>query len=419
MSTAKLNLNGQDYELPQMEGSEGEVAIDIASLRATSGAVTFDPGYGNTGSCESAITFINGEKGILRHRGYAIEDLAAHAEFSEVAYLLIYGELPDKSQLTQWKSDLADHSFLHERLVKFIDHFPLTAHPMGMISSMIASMSAFYPSDNDPEVADVNFRRLIAQMKTMAAFSYSWSVGKPFVYPKRDLDYCSNFLRMMFGNPEDEYEIPMVIRNALNMLLIVHADHEQNCSTSTVRMVGSSQANIFASISAGVCALWGPLHGGANQAVLEMLSAIEEDGGDYKKYTEMAKDKNSGFRLMGFGHRVYKNFDPRATILKKACDDVLDHLGLSDPMLDIAKNLEGIALEDEFFVQRKLYPNVDFYSGILYRALGIPVNMFTVMFAMGRMPGWIAHWKEMGEEGSRIHRPRQIYVGSTARDYKS
>jgi citrate synthase len=290
---------------------------------------------------------------------------------------------------------------------------------MGMISSLIASMSAFYPNDNDPEVADVNFRRLIGQIKTMAAFTYRWSVGQPLVYPKRDLDYCSNFLRMMFGSPVDEYKIPAVLRNAINMLLIVHADHEQNCSTSTVRMVGSSQANIFASISAGVCALWGPLHGGANQAVLEMLAEIEADGGDCKKSMEMAKDKNSGFRLMGFGHRVYKNFDPRAIILKKACDDVLSHLGLSDPMLDIAKNLEAIALEDDFFVERKLYPNVDFYSGILYRALGIPINMFTVMFTMGRMPGWIAQWKEASEEGGRIHRPRQIYVGPNERDYKA
>lgn len=416
MSTAKLSLDGKDYELPVFSGTEGEVAIDCRKLRAESGAITFDPGYGNTGSCESAITFIDGEKGILRHRGYPIEDLAANAHFTEVAYLLIYGELPDDKQLAKWRGMLGQHSTLHERMVKLIDHFPLKAHPMGMLASLVASQAAFYPENGEDDV-DTHIARLIAQVKTIAAFYYKWSIGEPFVYPRRSLSYTQNFLNMMFGSNTEKYEIPEVLEQAVRMLLIVHADHEQNCSTSTCRMVGSSQANVYASMSAGVCALWGPLHGGANQAVLEMLEGIRASGGDYKGHMEKVKDKESGVRLMGFGHRVYKNFDPRAQILKKSCDDVLAQLGVEDPLLDIAKNLEEIALKDDYFVERNLYPNVDFYSGILYRAMGIPVEMFTVMFAIGRMPGWIAHWKELRDEGARIHRPRQIYTGENLRPY--
>ena len=413
---ATLNIDGKEVDLPISVGSEGEVGLDISKLRAETKAITFDPGYGNTGSCESAITFIDGEKGILRHRGYAIEDLSARATFSQVAYLLIYGELPNPGQLAEWRADLTEHSFIHEKMTRALDHFPLNAHPMGVLSALVASMSTFYPDGDSEEATDLNIRRLLAQVKTIAAFSYKQSVGHPFVYPKNDLGYCGNFLRMMYGTPAEEYVVPRALEEALNMLLIVHADHEQNCSTSTVRMVGSSQANLYASISAGVSALWGPLHGGANQAVIEMLQGIQADGGNYKKYVDMAKDKESGFKLMGFGHRVYKNFDPRATILKKACDSVLEHMGVTDPLLDIAKHLEQVALEDSFFVERNLYPNVDFYSGIIYRAMGIPVNMFTVLFAIGRMPGWVAHWKEMREEGGRIHRPRQIYTGATARE---
>ncbi len=414
MSVAKLVLEGKEYDLPVFSGSEGETAIDIASLRAKSTAITFDPGYGNTGSCQSAVTFIDGEKGILRHRGYSIEELAVNARFTEVAHLLIYGELPTAGQLTQWRSDLADHDQVHQQLLQMISHFPPAAHPMGILSSIIAAMSTYY-SDDEP--VDVHIRRLVSQVAMIAAAAYRSSRGLPVVFPRRELGYAANFLRMMFGGPTSDYVVPKVLEDAMNMLLIVHADHEQNCSTSTVRMVGSSQANIYASMAAGVCALWGPLHGGANQAVLEMLDAIHADGGDYKKYMEMAKRKDSGFRLMGFGHRVYKNFDPRASLLKKACDDVLDHLGVLDPLLDIAKNLEEIALKDEFFIERKLYPNVDFYSGIIYRAMGFPVNMFTALFAIGRMPGWIAHWREQDAEGARIHRPRQIYTGPNLRAY--
>ncbi|MCH7959272.1 MAG: citrate synthase [Candidatus Hydrogenedentes bacterium] len=418
MDSAKLKLNGKEYDLPVFQGSENETAIDIAKLRAQSGAITFDSGYGNTGSCRSAITFVDGEKGILRYRGYPIEELAAKSTFSEVAYLLIYGELPNKKEAEEWRADLTRYSFIHEKMTHLLQHFPLSAHPMGVLSALVASMSTFYPDSIAGNSLDKNIRRLLAQVRTMAAFSYKQSIGKPVVYPKSDHRYCGNFLRMMFATPAEEYEVPKVIEDALNMLLIVHADHEQNCSTSTVRMVGSSQANLYASISAGVSALWGPLHGGANQAVIEMLEQIQADGGNYKKYTEMAKKKDSGFRLMGFGHRVYKNFDPRATIMKKACDDMLNHLGIDDPLLDIAKNLEEVALNDDFFIERKLYPNVDFYSGIVYRAMGIPVDMFTVLFAIGRMPGWIAHWKEMREdESGRIHRPRQIYIGNTERSY--
>ncbi|MDK1022050.1 MAG: citrate synthase [Candidatus Hydrogenedentes bacterium] len=418
MDDANLQLNGQDYRLPSFEGTEGEVAFDVSKLRAASNAITYDPGYGNTGSCKSAITFIDGEKGILRYRGYPIEQLAKHSTFSEVAYLLVYGDLPTAEKLEQWRQDLAMHSFIHEKMTRLLEHFPLSAHPMGVLSALTASMSTFYPDSTDAEHLDLNVRRLLGQVKTIAAYSYKQSIGEPVVYPRRDLGYAANFLRLMFATPAEEYHVSEVLDRVMNTLLILHADHEQNCSTSTVRMVGSSEANLYASVSAGVSALWGRLHGGANQAVIEMLERIQADGGDYKKYTEMAKDKNSGFRLMGFGHRVYKNFDPRATILKEASDEVLAELGVTDPLLDIAKNLEEIALKDDFFIERKLYPNVDFYSGIIYRAMGIPVNMFTVLFAIGRMPGWIAHWLEMREDpDGRIHRPRQIYIGPTERSY--
>lgn len=421
MTTAKLILDSGEYEFPTFSGTENEVAVDCTKLRSSTGAITYDPGYANTGSCRSAITFIDGEKGILRYRGYPIEDLAGKVRFSLVAYLLIHGELPGDGEATEWRRSLNQHSLVHEGLLKFFDHFPVTAHPMNILASAISSMSSFYPYDGEDEAhTSLNVMRLIGQVKTIAAFSYKKSVGEPYVYPRHDLTYAGNFLHMMFTTPSAPYELSPVLERALDMLLTVHADHEQNCSTSTVRMVGSSQANLYASISAGINALWGPLHGGANQAVIEMLERIRDDDGDYKKYMEMAKDKSSGFRLMGFGHRVYKNFDPRAVLLKQACDEVLAELGIDDPLLDIAKNLEAIALEDDFFVERKLYPNVDFYSGILYRALGIPTDMFTVMFTIGRMPGWIAHWLEMrSDPDNRIHRPRQVYVGPALRRLES
>jgi len=417
MSRATLTVDGHELELPVVEGTEGERGIDVGALRSSTGLITLDPGYGNTGSCTSEITFIDGEKGILRYRGYPIEQVAEHADFVEVCFLLIYGHLPSPAELDEFKSKLTYHSLLHEDMKKFFDGYPATAHPMAILSSMVASLSTYYP-DDDRENLGLNMVRLLAKAKTIAAFSYKKTIGQPFIYPRNDLDYCSNFLYMMFAVPSEPYEVPEVLREALNLLLILHADHEQNCSTSTVRMVGSSQANLFASIAAGICALWGPLHGGANQKVIEMLEMIRNDGGNYKKYVELAKDKDSEFRLMGFGHRVYKNFDPRAKILKQTADKVLAELGTSDALLGIAKNLEEVALEDEYFVERKLYPNVDFYSGILYRAMNIPTAMFTVMFALGRLPGWIAHWREMDRDPkSRINRPRQIYTGATARDY--
>jgi citrate synthase len=413
--TAKLYLDGAEYELPVVVGSEGEVGVDITQLRARSGAITIDPGYGNTGACESGITFIDGEKGILRYRGYPIEELAGHASFVEISYLLIYGHLPSQAELDDFSGRLTRHSLLHEDMKKFFEGYPASAHPMAMLSSMVASLSTYYPDDSD---LDLNIVRLLAKAITIATFSYKKSVGQPFMYPRNDLSYCANLLYTMFAIPAEPYVVNPALEKALNLLLILHADHEQNCSTSTVRMVGSSQANLFASISAGVCALWGPLHGGANQAVIEMLEGIRADGGDYKKYVEMAKDKHSGFRLMGFGHRVYKNFDPRARILKRTADQVLDQLGIDDPLLQIAKRLEEVALHDDFFISRKLYPNVDFYSGIIYRAMGIPTNMFTVMFALGRLPGWIAHWREMRDDPqTRINRPRQIYTGATVRSF--
>ncbi len=416
MSTAKLIVGDSEFELPLIEGSEGEVAINIRDLRGNSGVITLDPGFANTGSCRSAITFIDGEQGVLRYRGYSIEQLAEQASFVEVAYLLIYGELPTAEQLAGFSEGLNRHSLLHEDMKKFFEGYPPDAHPMSILSSMIASLAAYY-SDTEPET-DLNIVRLIAKIKTISAFSYKKSIGQPFIYPRNDLSYTENFLHMMFAVPAEPYQVRGVVSRALNLLLILHADHEQNCSTSTVRMVGSSRANLFAAISAAISALSGPLHGGANQQVIEMLRMIRADGGNYQKYVDKAKDKDDSFRLMGFGHRVYKNFDPRSRILKAVADEVLEDLGVSDPLLEIAKNLEEIALRDEFFVERKLYPNVDFYSGILYRAMGIPTNMFTVMFALGRLPGWLAHWKEMVQDpDSRINRPRQIYTGHQARSY--
>ncbi|MFA6239983.1 MAG: citrate synthase [Candidatus Hydrogenedentales bacterium] len=418
MSKAKLILDGKEYEFPVIVGTEDEAAIDISTLRARTGAITYDPGYGNTGSCKSTITFIDGEKGILRYRGYPIEDLAVNARFTDVCHLLMYDHLPNEVELQAWRRKLTMESFVHESLVNFFDHFPPTAHPMAILSSMVASLSTFYPDANDDQYLDLDIIRILAKAKTIAAFSYRKSRGEPVIYPQAHLSYAANFLRMMFASPAEPYEVNPVMERALNMLLILHADHEQNCSTSTVRMVGSSGANLYASISAGISGLWGPLHGGANQEVLEMLERIVADGGNYKKYIDMAKDKSSGFRLMGFGHRVYKNFDPRATLLKEMCDEVLTTLGVSDPLLELAKHIEEVALKDDFFIERKLYPNVDFYSGIIYRAMGIPTNMFTVMFAIGRLPGWIAQWLEMRKDpDNRIHRPRQIYIGTTERPY--
>lgn len=420
MSSAKLEFNGESYEFPIVVGSEDEVGIDFTKLRAMTKAVALDPGYGNTGACESGITFINGEQGILRYRGYPIEQLATQSDFIETSYLIIYGELPSKEQYEDFKYKLTHHTLIHEDMKRLFEHYPKGAHPMAVMSSMATSLSAFYPESDDPAIIELNIIRLIAKFKTLAAFAYKKAIGQPYIYPRNDLSYASDFLHMMFAVPSEPYEVSELLERALNLLLILHIDHEQNCSTSTVRMVGSSHANLFASIGAGVCALWGPLHGGANQAVLEMLEMIRADGGDYEKYMSMAKDKSSGFRLMGFGHRVYKNFDPRAEILKTTVAEVLDEMGKTDPLLDIARNLEQIALNDDYFVQRNLYPNVDFYSGILYRAMGIPVNMFTVMFALGRLPGWIAQWKEMRDDPKgRINRPRQIYVGANARDYVS
>ncbi len=416
MSTAKVILDGKEYELPVVVGSEGEAGIDITSFRSDSSAITLDPGFANTGSCQSAITFIDGEKGILRYRGYPIEQLAEQSSFIETSYLLIYGKLPTTAELEDFRHELTYHSLLHEDMKKFFEGFPPNAHPMAVLSSMVASLSSYYPVVD--EEREQNIIRLMAKVKTITAYAYKKSVGQPFVYPLNHLTFCENFLRMMFSVPAEDYEVPAEHVKALNKLLILHADHEQNCSTSTVRMVASSQADLFASISAGISALSGPLHGGANQAVLEMLEMIQEDGGDYKKWVEKAKDKNDNFRLMGFGHRVYKNFDPRANILRESADAVLDQMGKTDPLLDIAKQLEEVALTDEYFISRKLYPNVDFYSGILYRAMGIPTNMFTVMFALGRLPGWLAHWKELRDDRrSRIYRPRQIYTGETQRDY--
>ena len=417
IGTAKLSFEDKVYELPVLEGSEGERAVDVQKLRAQSGMITFDPAYGNTGSCESGITFIDGEKGILHYRGYQIDQLANRARFTEVCYLLIYGKRPNSEELNSFRNSLTYHTLIHEDMKKFFEGFPPGSHPMAIMAAMFVSLSAYYPGGD--EDIDLNIVRVLAKAKTIAAFSYKKSIGQPFIYPRNDMSWPGNFLRMMFAVPAEEYELDPVLEDALNLLLILHADHEQNCSTSTMRMVGSSEANLFASISAAICALWGPRHGGANQSVIEMLEEIQADGGDSKKFLDNVKDKNNDAKLMGFGHRVYKNFDPRASALKKAADAIFEKLGVNDPLLELAKQLEEVALKDEYFVKRKLYPNVDFYSGIIYRAMGIPTSMFTVMFILGRLPGWIGQWMEMRNDPTyRIHRPRQIYTGETDREFE-
>ena len=419
---AKLILDGKTFELPVIIGTEKEKAFDISKLRGQTGYITLDPGYGNTGACTSNITFVDGERGILRYRGIPIEQIADQCTFVETSYLLIYGELPTQRQLDDFSNAFTRHSTIHEDMKNFFDAYPSTAHPMGILSAMICSLAAYYPELVKPEPTqndiDTVAVQLLSKVRTICAFSYKKSIGEPFVYPRPDLKYIPNFLNMMFSSPTREYKIDSEVVSALRTLLILHADHEQNCSTSTVRLVGSSLANLFASISAGICALWGPLHGGANQEVIEMLQQIYADGSNIKKYVDMAKDPDKNFRLMGFGHRVYKNFDPRAKIIKRRADALLKKLGIHDSLLDIAMKLEEVALKDDYFIERKLYPNVDFYSGIIYRAIGIPIDMFPVMFAIGRMPGWIAHWKEMIESpGTKIGRPRQIYTGPTERKY--
>ncbi|SIS84427.1 citrate synthase [Zobellia uliginosa] len=418
---ATLEYNGKKYDFPVIKGTEGEHAIDIKTLRSvTGGMVTIDPGYKNTGSCESSITFLDGEKGILRYRGYSIEELAEKANFLEVAYLLIFGALPNRQELEKFHADIKEESHVDEEMKKILDGFPKSAHPMGVLSSLTSALIAFNPSTVDISSEKDMYHaivRILAKFPVLVAWTLRKKKGLPLDYGDDALGYVENIHKMMFKKPNQVYQKNDVVIDALDKLLILHADHEQNCSTSTVRIVGSSHAGLFASLSAGISALWGPLHGGANQAVLEMLEAIEQDGGDTKKYMAKAKDKSDPFRLMGFGHRVYKNFDPRAKIIKKAADDVLGDLGIEDPILDIAKGLEKEALEDQYFVDRKLYPNVDFYSGIIYRTLGIPTEMFTVMFALGRLPGWIAQWREMRLRGEPIGRPRQIYIGETARPF--
>ena len=420
-NTARLEVNEKSIDLPLVMGSESEIGIDISKLRSQTKAITLDPGFVNTGSCESGITYLDGEKGILRYRGYPIEQLAEKSNFLEVSYLLIYGELPTNKQLNDFEYNIKQHTLLHEDVRHIYQAFPKDAHPMAILSSIVCALSTFYPdfSATDSDAVDLAIWRLMGKLPTIAAWSYKKNIGQPFVYPINEFTYTKNFLNMLFGVPTTNYEVPEEFVKALNVLFILHADHEQNCSTSTVRLVGSSEANLFASISTGIAALWGPLHGGANQAVLEMLKQIHNDGGDVQKFVKLAKDKGSGFRLMGFGHRVYKNFDPRATILKGYCDKILDLLGTPDPLLDIAKQLEEAALTDEYFIERNLYPNVDFYSGIIYKALGFPTDMFTVLFSLGRLPGWIAHWLEMRNGISKIGRPRQIYTGQTERNYVS
>ena len=420
VETIRVKVGDEDIELPIIEGSEGERAIDISRLRNQTGLVTLDEGYVNTGSTRSAITFLNGEKGVLRYRGYPIEDLASKSDFVEVAYLLIYGELPTASQAETFRTGIREHSMIHEDMRSFYNGFPRDAHPMAILSSVVGALSTFYQDRmdiHDPDDVEIAIYRLLAKLPTIAAYCYKKSMGQPFIYPNNDLDYCENFLHMMFATPASDYLVDPDFAEALNMLLIVHADHEQNCSTSTVRMVGSSNANLFASISAGIGALWGPLHGGANEAVVKMLTEIARDG-NVQRYVQKARDKTDNFRLMGFGHRVYKNFDPRATIIKASCDKLLRKLNLDDPLFEVAQELEKVALEDEYFIERKLYPNVDFYSGVIYRAMGIPNQMFTVLFAIGRLPGWIAHWREMhANPNFRINRPRQIYTGAGVKNY--
>jgi citrate synthase len=416
--TAALRYDGQEVDLPLIRGSEDEVAIDISALRSKTRMITMDPGYGNTGSCRSAITFIDGEKGILRYRGYPIEDLAERSSFLEVAWLLIHGELPTREELSAFKEDITRHTMLHEDFRRFYGSLPKNAHPMPVCAAAVGALTTFYQEPETEAKIKSSLIRLLAKMPTLAASSYKHSIGQPFIYPRNDLDYSSNFLHMMFATPCEAYQVDPVVAKALDLLLILHADHEQNCSTSTVRMVGSSRANLFASISAGIGALWGSLHGGANQKVIEMLENIAREEGNADRFIQKAKDRDDTVRLMGFGHRVYKSYDPRAAVLKKTCAEVIARLGASSQLLEIAMRLEEIALEDEYFVSRRLFPNVDFYSGVIYKAIGIPVNMFTVMFAMGRLPGWIAHWLEMRRDPDfRIGRPRQVYVGATKRGY--
>jgi citrate synthase len=420
---ATLEINGEKYEFPVLVGSEKEIAIDIKTLRsATGGVITIDPGFKNTGSCESAITFLDGEKGVLRYRGYSIEELAEKADFLEVAYLLIFGELPTQEELDKFHEDIKAESVVDDDIKKILDAFPKSAHPMGVLSSLTSALTAFYPTSVDVNSEEAMYNsivRILGKFPVLVAWTMRKKHGLPLDYGDDKLGYVENVLKMMFKSPNGEYEQNPILVNALDKLLILHADHEQNCSTSTVRIAGSSHAGLFVSLASGISALWGPLHGGANQAVLEMLEAIKEDDGDTKKYMAKAKDKEDSFRLMGFGHRVYKNFDPRAKIIKVAADEVLSDLGVQDPILDIAKGLEKEALEDSYFVDRKLYPNVDFYSGIIYRAMGIPVEMFTVMFALGRLPGWIAQWREMRLNKEPIGRPRQLYTGATYREFKT
>jgi citrate synthase len=417
--TAKLTLpDGREHALPVVVGTENEHAVDIRALRNDSGYITLDTGYMNTGSTTSAITYLDGEQGVLRYRGYPIEELAEHSNFVEVSYLLIYGRLPTTAELQEFRHQLTRHSLIHEDMHHFFGGFPPSAHPMAVLSAMVVSLSAYYPDSMDPKLLDLHITRLLSKVRTIAAFSYKKSIGQPIIYPKNSLRFCGNFLHMMFAVPAEEYAVDPIIEKALNQLLILHADHEQNCSTSTVRMVGSSGANPYAAVAAGILALWGPLHGGANQEVIEMLEGIRAEGGDFRKFLDDVKNKRGNRRLMGFGHRVYKNYDPRAKILKAMADEVLVHLGVKDPLLDLAKEIEAVALREDYFISKKLYPNVDFYSGILYRAMGFPTNMFTVMFAIGRLPGWIAHWKEMVQDPStKIGRPRQIYVGEQVRSY--
>jgi citrate synthase len=416
---AVLSINGKKVSLPVIEGTEGQIGIDISNLKKEAGTIVFDNGFANSSSTLSAITFINGEEGILRYRGYEIEDLVENCSFVEVAYLLVQGKLPTASELKKFSGYLNQHSMIHEDMHHFFTGFPPNSHPMAILSAMVTSLSSFYPylSYDDPSF-DITEARLLSKVRTIAAFSYKKSRGEPVVYPRHDLSYCANFLNMMFSSPVREYEINPEIVKALNQLLILHADHEQNCSTSAVKLVASTGVNLYAAISAGISALWGPYHGGANQAVIEMLELIKKDRNNIKKYVEKAKNKKNKFKLMGFGHAVYKNYDPRAKLVKRICDELLPTLNVSDPLLDIARELEQIALKDSYFIERKLYPNVDFYSGIIYRAIGIPTNMLTVMFTIGRLPGWIAHWKEtMENERNKIWRPRQIYVGPKKREF--
>jgi citrate synthase len=415
---ARLEVDGKSFELPIVTGSEGERALDISELRGQTGLITLDPAYKNTGSCRSEITFIDGEQGILRYRGYPIEELAEKTTFLEVAYLLINGELPERKPLEEWNRSIRYHTMLHENLKRLFGAFPKDAHPMAVSAAIVAALSTFYPEDLDPhepgQVAN-SVLRLIAKFPTIVAYAYKQSLGQPFLYPDNSLNYVENFLRMMFGTPCEEYVVDPVVVEAIDQLLILHADHEQNCSTSTVRLVGSSHVNLFAAISSGLAALWGSRHGGANQEVIEMLEAIADEGLTAQQFVDRAKDRGDTSRLMGFGHRVYRNYDPRAKVIKKAAAGVLGRLGVQSRLLEIAMQLEEIALEDDYFISRRLYPNVDFYSGVIYKALGIPVNSFTVMFAMGRLPGWIAHWVELHRDNQAIGRPRQIYVGPTQR----